>query len=367
VPFESANLNGVDYVKSTAFAFLSLIALSASGFGAETAAPQSDRIETLIKQSLPVCGDMKVRREKFERKMPPNMTAAAVIAESSRGACAGEWLSVSTGRSFYLGQPWFLDGETGTIAEKVKNFGWKYMHETFTPVVSSERTAEGLLKVQIPQTTERGQLPLEGLVDPAGTIFFVGHFHPIDEDPQAGRLKTFQPFVATAPGVGPADAKVTVVEFSDFECPSCRLAATNYKPIFDKYGDKIRYVRYDLPLIGNHPWAFSAAVAGRAIFRQKPDAFWQYKKQVYDNQDRLTAFTIDDFARGFAQDHELDLKKYDTDVNDPALQKQILAAVATAFMNDIRATPSYLVNGALIDPGTDGGDLDKYIAAQLAR
>jgi protein-disulfide isomerase len=116
-----------------------------------------------------------------------------------------------------------------------------------------------------------------------------------------------------------------------------------------------------------HPWAFAAAVAGRAIYRQKPALFWEYKKQIYANQDKLNAFLIDDFARGFAQDHDLDLKKYDADVNSADLQKGIIDGAGLALSNDVRATPTYMVNGIVVDPGNDGKYLESYIAGLLKK
>ena len=76
-----------------------------------------------------------------------------------------------------------------------------------------------------------------------------------------------------------------------------RLVATARDPrrlddVVKKYGDQVRYIRYDLPLVSMHPWAFSATMAGRAIYRQKPELFWAYKKEVYENQDKISAFTI---------------------------------------------------------------------------
>jgi protein-disulfide isomerase len=137
------------------------------------------------------------------------------------------------------------------------------------------------------------------------------------------------------------------------------------KPILAKYGDKVRYIRYDLPLVTMHPWAFSAAIAGRAIYHQKPELFWDYKEQVYSNQDKLTAFTIDDFARNFAKDHDLNLEQYDADINSAPLREELLKGVGAAFINDIRATPSYVVNGVSVDAG-DGSALEKYVAGLLA-
>jgi len=336
---------------------------------AAAAEPKADdKLTEMTRSSLPLCGpETKIKQAPFDRKMPPNMMGTIVTIESPRSACAGQLLAITTARSFYLGQPWFLEGFTGTTEAKLKQFGWQNLQSTFTPKIGTDRTAEGLLPVQLLETTEYGPLPLDGEIDPQGTMFLLGHFGPIASDVRAERLKAFAPFVQSSPTRGPAGASVTVIEFSDFECPSCRYASINFKPMFDKYKDQIRFTRFDLPLVTNHPWAFAAALAGRAIYRQKPDVFWTYKEQIYENQDKLNAFLIEDFARNFAKDHELDMAKYDADLADQSIRKSILSGVGVAFTNDIRATPSYVVNGVIVDPGNDGGALDKYIAEQLAR
>ena len=68
---------------------------------------------------------------------------------------------------------------------------------------------------------------------------------------------------------------------------------------------------------------------------------------------------------GFAQDHELDLKKFDADVNSPELRTEILRGLGAAFVNDVRATPTYLVNGVNVDPGNDGKALADYVEKVL--
>jgi protein-disulfide isomerase len=365
-------------VRRIAFAIVTLVFNVAAGVSPtaeqpRTAAPTlaeeapapdlGPRAEKLIPQGLPVCSAAtKISRAALQHKLPANLTGAVLRVESERSSCSGQWVAVvSREGGFFMGVPWFLDGSTGTIEEKLKAFGWNNLHDHFTPVVDREKvTREGFFNVTMSQTTERGKVPLEGEVDPAGTVVFIGHFLPLNAELRDSRTKYFQPFIDSSPATGAAKPTVTVVEFSDFQCPSCQQAAGYVKPILEKYPDQIRYIRYDLPLLSIHPWAFSAAVAGRAIHRQKPEAFWAFKEQVYANQEKLSAFTFDDFARGFARDHELDLTKYDADVSSPELQASILAGVGIAFSNDIRATPTYLVNGITVDPG-DGKALEKYI------
>lgn len=325
------------------------------------------KLEALIQEALPVCGsDAKVTYYDMVHKMPANLTGTVVRVQSPRVSCEGQSLAVvSREGGFYFGFPWFLDDEKGTIEEKLKDFSWTKMQNNVTPIVDRTKTREGLYKVTLVQTTESGKMPLEGEIDPDGKIFFLGHFRPMTVSAPTARLKAFEPFVATAPTTGAAKPVVTVIEFSDFECPSCRFAADYMKPILDKHADKVRYVRYDLPLVTMHPWAFSAAVAGRAIWNQKPELFWDYKHMVYSNQEKLNAFTLADVVRGWAQDHDLDMKKYDTDVDSAALKDEMMKSVAVAFANDIRATPTYVVNGMIVDAGKDGKGLEEYVVSLL--
>lgn len=357
-------------MKKTLLACLAVAAATAA-FAADDFPPAKNppdaKTEKMIKDSLPVCADMKLSYADMVHKLPPNLNGVVVHAESARSTCQGQFVSIlSTEGGFYMGIPWFLDDEKeGTLEERLKHFTWNHMQENFSPAIDHTPTRDGLFKVTLMQITERGKVPLEGEIDQAGTVFFFGHFRPASEDVKTSRMKAFDPFIVHAPVTGAASPAVTVVEFSDFECPSCMHAASFVPNILKKYGDKVRYIRYDLPLVSIHPWALSATLAGRAVYRQKPDLFWDYKKQVYENQEKLSAFTIDDFTRGFAESHELNMKKYDADVADESIRDEIMKGVGTAFSNDIRATPTYIVNGRIVDAGDDGKALESYVASLL--
>lgn len=355
-------------MKRLAFALLAL-ALAAPAF-AEEAVQLSPGAVKQIKDNLPVCSeDAKSAFTSLKHPMPQGMRGIVVRVESKRPSCEGQWFAVTTNSGgFFLGPIWFLDDEKDqrTIEAKLKTFGWNKLQQNLTPVIDRTPTTNNLYNTVLHQTTERGTVDLLGEVDPEGTAFFLGHFIPMKSDLRQERLKAFAPIVASSPAKGAGKPDVTVIEFSDFECPSCQRAAGFMDPVIKQHGDKVRYVRYDLPLVQMHPWALSAAIAGHAIYRQKPELFWDYKKHVYENQEKLNTFTIDDFTRGFASDHELDMKKYDADVTSPELRAEILKGVGIAFANDIRATPTYVVNGVSVDPG-DGTSLEKYVAGLLKK
>jgi hypothetical protein len=333
------------------------------------APPLGARADKMIKDALPNCAETATEsRVALQHSLPPDMVGAVVRVASKRSTCEGQWVAItSTEGGFFFGTPWFLDEQKGTLEEKLKNFTMQYMKEMFNPVIDRTKTREGLYRATLYQTVEGGKLPLEGEIDPSGTVFFIGHFVPITADYRASRVKSFEHFLGLSPSTGAATPQVTVIEFSDFECPSCQHAAGYMKPIVDAHPDKVRYIRYDTPLVTIHPWALAAAIAGRAVWHQKPDLFWKYKEQIYENQEKLSAFTIDEFARGFASDHDLDMKKYDADVQSPDLRAELVNGAGTAFSNDVRATPTYMVNGTFVDAGLEGKGLVDYVNAALKK
>lgn len=358
-----------------------LVVFATSAFGQQAQQPDANppevkvippaAFEKYIRQAMPVCEGSTLNFVAMVHKLPENLSGLVVRTVSTRQSCEGQIVGVTSREgTVYLGIPWFLDDvkDVKGLEEKLKQFTAVALHEEFTPVLDKANpTKEGLIPVTIYETTERGKLPLYGEIDPAGTVFFIGPFRPMSEPPAAARTKAFEQYISDSPATGAAKPEVTVIEFSDFECPSCMHAAGYMKPIMEKHADKVRYIRYDTPLVTMHPWAFAAAMAGRAVWHQKPEAFWDYKKQVYENQDKLNSFTIDDFARGFAKDHELDLTRYDADVASATLQTKIINGVGTAFSNDVRATPTYMVNGVIVDAGTDGKDLAAYVDGLLKK
>ena len=347
----------------------SIIAAAAFAVASAAAAQKLDpAVEAAVRQSIPVCGDVTFTTAELPMKLPTGFTGTVVRTAGSRPTCEGQFASVlSPTGGFFLGMPWYIASEEGATPEaRLKSFAWRNLQENVTPVVEKTRTADGLYRVTLNQTVEGGKIPITGEMDAEGKVFFFGHFRRLKGDVRAERAKAFEKLAASAPTRGAAKPAVTILEFSDFECPSCKRSADYTDPILAAHGEKVRHVRFDLPLSG-HPWSLPASMAGRAIAAQKPELFWKYKKEVYDNQERLNPFSFDDFARGFAETHQLDMKRYDADVTSSELRQLLLDGAGAAYSNDIRATPTFLVNGALVDAGENGKALVEYVNKLVAQ
>ena len=170
--------------------------------------------------------------------------------------------------------------------------------------------------------------------------------------------------VGDAPTKGPKDAKVQIVEFSDFECPYCARFVTDTMPqILSNYGDKVLFAFRNYPLPASmHPYAQKAAEAGECANDQ--GAFWQYHDLLFQNQSPLSAFIQADATNGVNQVVG-QLKQYFATLNlDSAKFNQCLdsGADSAKVTSDASAmtdaltkagvtrygTPSFFINGRFV-------------------
>src|SRR5580704_2445582 len=119
--------------------------------------------------------------------------------------------------------------------------------------------------------------------------------------PPAAATARVQLNVEHQPSFGPTDAPVTIVEFGDFECPSCRAEAPLLRELIPQlFPNKVRIVFKDYPLESIHPWARAAAIAGRCVYRQNPQAFWKFYDWDHQNQDDITVENLKTKVLGWA-------------------------------------------------------------------
>lgn len=327
-----------------------------------------EEIDRVVAAFLPPCPDpVKVSAEGLPVTLGSGLRASVVRVDSPNGWCATQMLAVATNaNTYYLGVPWILAGLTGSPADRIKQFAWTRMQDTVEAKVAMAPRKDGFLPVIVEETTEFGKVRISGIVDREGTLFIPGDVRSLSTDASRSRLDALKPIVGKSPFKGPDAAKVTVVEFSDFQCPACKRSAEYGEKIAKEFGGKVRFVRVDLPLISAHPWAFPAAVMARAIWKQNPEAFWDFKREVYQNQEQLDAFRIEDFARGFVKANGLDVTRFNADVQSAAVREEILASVSAARTVQINGTPTYLVDGTQVIPGEDGKLLLETVRRRLA-
>ena len=151
---------------------------------------------------------------------------------------------------------------------------------------------------------------------------------------------------------GNPSAKVTIVNFDDFQCPFCsRMHSNLFANVFKDYADKIKVVYKDYPLVEIHPWAMHAAIDGNCLAEQNNDAYWDFADYVHANQklvagaSRTDAYSnLDNAVKNQAQKHQLDEGKLQA-----CVQKQdesaIRASMAEGDKLGVDSTPTLFING----------------------
>ena len=144
------------------------------------------------------------------------------------------------------------------------------------------------------------------------------------------------------PSVGPADAPVTIVEFSDFQCPFCARSAIVVHEILDTYGDQVRFVYRDYPITSIHPFAQKAAEAGECADDQ--GKFWELHDIIFTNQDRISV----DHLKGYAKDLGMDTDVFNACLDSGKYETEVLKDLMDGQNAGVSSTPTFFVNGEMI-------------------
>jgi len=173
---------------------------------------------------------------------------------------------------------------------------------------------------------------------------------------------------SNAPARGNLSAKVTVMEFSDFQCPFCKRAEDSVNEVMKNYGDKIKFVWRNMPL-PMHPDAPLAAQASMEAFKQKgSDGFWKMHDLLYANQpsqqkqDGLKREALD----GYAQQLGLNMDKWKTALDTQSHKAEVDADAKVGNDAGINGTPAFIINGYFINGAQPFTKFRKVIDRALA-
>jgi protein-disulfide isomerase len=165
---------------------------------------------------------------------------------------------------------------------------------------------------------------------------------------------------ATGPSRGPANAPVTLIEFSDYQCPFCKRAEPVVKQLMQKYPNDLRLVYRNMPLDALHPRARAAAIA--AVCADQQGKFWEYHDKLFDNQGALADSDLDKYAA----DLGIEAGAFKTCRSDPATEARVNSDAAAARAAGLNGTPAFFVNGILVSGARPIEDFTRWIDQELA-
>jgi protein-disulfide isomerase len=163
------------------------------------------------------------------------------------------------------------------------------------------------------------------------------------------------------PARGSASAAVTIIEFSDFQCPYCQRASPALKKLLDTYGNRVRLVWKDFPLTQIHPQAFKAAEAAHCAGDQ--GKFWEYHDLLFANQQALL---VDDLKK-YAKNASLDTARFAACLDTSKYAERVRDGVAAGNRLGVNSTPTMYINGRVVAGAYPYEDLAAIVDEELER
>jgi protein-disulfide isomerase len=178
---------------------------------------------------------------------------------------------------------------------------------------------------------------------PAGQTAIVGNLIPFGPNPFASDRAKLR--AADGPSRGPSAPIINIVEFSDLECPHCKLA----QPVLEKLVadfPQVRYTFQQFPLPASlHPWAMKAAEYADCAAQTNKDAFWKYIDSIFENQGGIALATADDKLKELATAAGLDAEKIAACAALPATEARVKKSMDLGHSLEVNETPTVFING----------------------
>ena len=223
---------------------------------------------------------------------------------------------------------------------------------------------DGVLETSIEVLIGENKENAKFYVSKDGKYLFRGEMSDMTKDPLAETRALIQ--MKDAPSMGDANAPVTLVEYSDFECPVCRNLHDALRGMLPNYTGKVRVVFKDFPIEQIHPWARTAAIAGRCAYQQDPKAFWKMYDLIYDNQEVISAANAWTKVSDYAAQSGLNAETFKACMASPEAADAVNTSRANGVQVEVNSTPTIFVNGRRI-VGADPHLLEQYINYELAQ
>ena len=187
----------------------------------------------------------------------------------------------------------------------------------------------------------------------------------------AERATKIEESIEGLPVRGNPNGKVTIVEFSDFQCPYCTRGAATVEQIIEKYGDDVKFVFKHFPL-DFHKWAKPAAIASHCAGQQKHDAFWTLHDKYFEHQKEITPENVIAKSKEYLASSGLDMGQWETCATDTdseeykAASALVDADMAFGQQMGVTGTPGFFVNGTFLNGAQPLAAFEPLIQAATA-
>ncbi len=302
-------------------------------------------IDTIPQVSLGNGVRLAVAKKSFPIDARMNDQAYLVIEDGAKSVLVGDVIYDEDRAKKPL--PVRSDADLDGLRARLK----QYLIGAFSVSLDPAGDRKGWKGVTVKADTGYGSYPMAGwLKADDGSLLMLGRWWDRTRSVAEQRREFIK--LAGTPAIGPADARVTVVEYSDMQCGFCKKRTADFETLVEKLGKELKVRRYikSFPLTGLHPWAFRASSAGRCFFESPggTDLFFRWKSNVYAKQDELSVPQVDAFAMDFAVANDIDERAFRSCYLQSKASEKIHADLAEGWAMRVRSTPTYYIDGVYV-------------------
>lgn len=333
------------------------------------AAPAVDTmaLKNYATRVLPRCANAAITLEPINRPAPSGFMIFQLTQKSTEKHCGTQkvMLYAPNSRQIIIGTAFALPADGRPANARVADAASQILNTRMTATVSPFPLPDGLKSVSMTKQTQFGPFSYRGFLDASEQFLMVGSRGTLGSDP----VKVLRDTLGLQNAVrrGNKAGKVEIIELSDFQCPTCAHAHEKVEPLVKANLNKIDYYRLDLPLFEHHAWALQAALGARAIQKAAPTKYWTYVDYVFKNQETIEkSGNFDKFFRDFVGDHDINWKAVEATYLSQSERQAVLDQVSRAFDVGVNSTPTYLINGEIVNFG-DGAYTMGLLRSAIAK
>ncbi len=296
---------------------------------------EQERLRSFIKKRLGsrMPADANIQVKGFEQSPVEGLRKGQFAIESARGSGEVAFLISSDGRYLIIGD-----------VASLENF-------EDTPI-KGIRTGNITL----------GNQPIPVTISEDGKYIILAEFIDTTIDPLKETMSKIS--LEDVPVKGADGAQVTIIEYSDFQCPFCKRGTDIIPQILKEYDGKVKIAYKQLPL-PIHNWAMEAAIASVCADKQGNDKFWELHDLLFENQANLTAENAKEEINGFAKQIGLNTDEFNKCLDSPEAAQRVQNESAEARSIGVSSTPTFVVNGMIV-PGANPQGLKSAIDVVLS-
>jgi protein-disulfide isomerase len=292
-------------------------------------------------------------------RCPPGFSVVHFRAKSSNPLLgqASDLLLSDDGTTVFFGHALLLPrdvmGASPRItAKRLTDYFSQKAGRTMRILLDSRPGPAGTFPSRILVDSPLGNVESTGALSGDGKWFLFGVFYPLTQDPRQVRMERLA--LKGRIAMGAPDARITVVEIADFQCPECAELQPVLEALAAKYSPRLKVVRVDFPQWRVHDWAARAAEWCRCAGRIDPEAYWPLARVIFANQGGITSANFEDTVLPQVRAWGIPLKLFHWCLRGGSAKKEVLEDMRRVAFLGLEGTPTVLVNGRLLQDDITG-------------